>query len=422
MGKKSFLFTTWEGGGNVTPAIEAARRLVAKGHRVRFMSEECNRHEAEQAGLAFRAWRTAPSRKDRHPSSQLCKDYQEGLVSVIRDLWCGPALEYARDTVEELRQEPADLVVTCEALFGVVAGCESIGQRVALLSPNISLAPIPGIPPVGPGLAPARNEQERALHAEVANGGRELFNAGLPSLNAARAALGLPALENLLDQWKVACRELLATSPAFDFPAETLPERVRYVGPILSDPAWSGDWVSPWEPSDPRPLVLVAFSTTFQDHGGVLQRVMDALESLPARVLVTLGGSIEGETLRSASNCVVVPAAPHTQVLDETALVVTHGGHGTVVRTLAKQVPMLVIPHGRDQNDNAARVEARNAGLRLGVDATLEAIREACKALLEEPKYREGARTLGRWVAQHAANCTVVQELEEAATLATCPN
>src|SRR5437764_6016698 len=146
----NFLFTTWEGGGNVTPALEAVRKLVARGHRVRVMSEACNRPEAEAAGAAFVAWTRAPSRADRQPESQACRDWaaaspQEGLLHVIRDTWCGPALSYAEDVVEELRRDPADLVVTCEALFGVMAGCESVGQKFATLCPNISLAPLPGV-------------------------------------------------------------------------------------------------------------------------------------------------------------------------------------------------------------------------------------------------------------------------------------
>ena len=51
---QNFLFTVWEGGGNVTPTVEAARKMLARGHQVRFMSEECNRSEAEAAGLEFR--------------------------------------------------------------------------------------------------------------------------------------------------------------------------------------------------------------------------------------------------------------------------------------------------------------------------------------------------------------------------------
>src|SRR5205814_5047585 len=115
----------------------------------------------------------------------------EALLGVIRDAWCAPALAYAQDVVDELRREAADLVVTCEALFGVMAGCESMGQPFATLCPNISLSPLPGVPPLGPGLPPARNEEEREMHRQVAVASQGLFDSGLPALNAARVAVGL---------------------------------------------------------------------------------------------------------------------------------------------------------------------------------------------------------------------------------------
>ena len=416
----NYLFTTWEGGGNVTPMLEAARRLVARGHRVRVMSDECNRPESQAAGALFTAWKRAPSRKDRSPESQTCRDWaaptpQEGLITVFRDVWCGPALAYAQDVIEELERESADLVVTVDALFGVMAGCESRGQKFAILSPNISLSPLPGIPPLGPGLAPARNDEERAMHAQIRNAATALFDSGLPFLNSARASLGLAPLEHLLDQFKAAAVELLATSRAFDFPAERLPSRVRYVGPLMGDPHWARPWKSPWAKSDQRPLVTVGFSTTFQNHAAVLQNVVDALAPLPARVLVTLGGSVKAEHLRPADNCVLVESAPHSVVMRESAFVVTHGGHGTVIRALLSRVPMLVIPHGRDQNDNAVRVTERGAGLSLLPDAAVEGIRAACDRLLRDPSFRAAAKRLGELVAADAENSTIVQELESAA-------
>jgi MGT family glycosyltransferase len=420
MNRMNYLFTTWEGGGNMTPVLEVARKLAARGHRVRILGEECNRPEAEATGAAFTGWRRAPNRKDRLPESQACRDWaeatpQEGLLSTIRDIWCGPAWLYTQDVQDELRREPADLVVTGEMLFGVMAACESLGQKFAILTSNISLAPLPGVPPLGPGLAPARNDQERAMHAGIAQASQAMFDSGLPALNEARAALGLAPLEHLLDQFRAAEVELLGTSRAFDFPSSALPDRVRYIGPQIGDPHWVRQWTAPWPKSDRRPLVAVGFSTTFQNHAGVLQKVMDALAPLPVRVLVTLGGSIKASELKAGDNCLLVDSAPHSQVMREAALVVTHGGHGTVMRALLSRAPMLVIPHGRDQNDNAVRVTERGAGLSLTAEAPVEAIRAACKRLLGEPSFRAAARRLGDLVAADAENSTVVPELEAAA-------
>jgi UDP:flavonoid glycosyltransferase YjiC (YdhE family) len=161
--------------------------------------------------------------------------------------------------------------------------------------------------------------------------------------------------------------------------------------------------------------VAVAFSTTFQNHGGILQKIIDALAPLPARVLVTLGGSIKAGDLKPAPNCVLVESAPHLQVMREAAAVVTHGGHGTVMSALLSRTPMLVIPHGRDQNDNAVRVTERGAGLALMPDAPVEAIRLACERLLDEPSFRRSAVALGDRVAVETEHSTVVPELEAVA-------
>lgn len=417
----NFLFTTWEGGGNVTPALEVARKLVARGHRVRFMSDECNRPEAEANGAVFVAWTRAPSRKSRTAATEVIRDWaaptpDEGMGGIMRDFVGGKALAYAQDTIDELKRELTDLVVTCELTIGVLAACESIGQRFAVLAPNISLFPMDGIPPMGPGLTPARSSEERAMHAQIAKGVEAVFDAGLPGLNAARATLGLAPLGHLADQRHAAQVELLATARSFDYPIETLPPRVRYVGPQIADPVWAKAWASPWSASDKRPLVTVGFSTTFQNHAGVLQNVIDALAPLDARVLVTLGGSIEQGALKPAANTAIVESAPHTIVMREASLVVTHGGHGTVMRALVNRLPMLVLPHGRDQNDNAARVVYRGAGLTLMANASVEEIREACARILAEPSFRFAAKRLGDAVAAEAENSSVAQELEAAAS------
>ena len=415
-----FLFTNWEGGGTVTPAAEAARKLVARGHNVRFMSEDCNRAEAEAVGATFVGWKRAPNRRDRSPESQTLREWaaatpQEALISVVDDIWCGPALGYALDVVNELRRAPANLVVTNDGLFGVMAACESLGQRFVVLCPNISLTPLPGVPPLGPGLTPPRNAAERAIQHEIAEAIEAMFDTGLPPLNTARATLGLGPLDHVTEQLAAADLYLLATARAFDFPAERLPDGVRYVGPLIADPQWAQPWASPWPDVDARPLVPVAFSTTFQNHAGVLQNVIDALADLPVRALVTLGGSIGAGELREVDNCVIIESAPHTVLMREAAFVVTHGGHGTVMRALMNRTPMLVIPHGRDQNDNAVRITTRGAGLSLAPGASVQTIREACHRLLTEPPFRNDAKRLGDLVAAEVEASTLLEALEAAA-------
>jgi MGT family glycosyltransferase len=414
--QRRFLLATWEGGGTVAPMITVARRLTARGHRVRMMCDEANRREIEAAGIGFESWTIAPNRPDRTPASETVRDWDvEGVEAFKRALdavWTGPALGYARDIVAALQREPVDLVVTSELLLGVALGCEVARQPFVMLSANVSIFPMAGIPPMGRGLSPARNEEEHLEHAS----GREALSAGmdygLPALNRARSALGLAALNRTIEQTAAARALLLGTARAFDFAPGKMPLGVCYAGPQLDEPGWTDPWTAPFPETDQRPLILVAFSTTFQGHAAVVQRVLDAAETLPVRVLVTLGGSLEATALRAPANARIVPSAPHGQAMEAAALVVTHGGHGTVVRALTHQRPLLVVPHGRDQADNAARVAERGAGLVLPKTASTSELRSALQALLSEARFLEAARRLGSAVAAEAAHSPVASLLE----------
>jgi UDP:flavonoid glycosyltransferase YjiC (YdhE family) len=187
---------------------------------------------------------------------------------------------------------------------------------------------------------------------------------------------------------------------------------MAYVGPQIGEPAWAAPLDLPWADDDPRPLAAVGFSTSFQNHVGVLQRVIDAMASLPMRGVVTLGDTIAPEELRAPENVVLLHSAPHDALMRQANMVVTHGGHGTVMRALAHGRPMLVIPHGRDQNDNAIRVTERGAGLSLPANASVEAIADALIALKVVPSFAANARLLGEKIATEAKDSPIVQELE----------
>ncbi len=420
--KRRFLFAHWEGGGNTPPMLAIVRRLVDRGHEVRVLSDLCNQTEVDSAGASFASWTRAPERLDKSADSDPIKDWEVSsplvLMRRLRDrLFVGPAPAYAHDLLDELERFPAHAVVTNEMLFGVMAAAESAGVPCVGLSANIYFYPLPGVPPFGPGLQPARGLPGRLRDALVRNFSRHIFGRGTASFNATRRALGLPPLAHLFEQTTRLTRHLVLTSAAFDFPATSLPENVVYTGPELDDPVWAEPWNSPWSAGDQRPLVVVGFSTTFQNQGQLLGRIIYALRPLNTRAVVTVGPALDKAHLPAAPNVFVCRSAPHNQLLPEAAVVVTHAGHGTVIRSLAAGVPLLCIPMGRDQNDNAARVVARGAGLRLSPRSSLKSIRNGVLEILETPRYRENAQELGNVIAKEARNSPAVQILEEVASM-----
>jgi UDP:flavonoid glycosyltransferase YjiC (YdhE family) len=104
--------------------------------------------------------------------------------------------------------------------------------------------------------------------------------------------------------------------------------------------------------------------------------------------------------------------------MHDAAVVITHCGHGTLMRALRAGAAVLCMPMGRDQNDNAVRVTERGAGLQLPPDAPAEEIRQAVTRLLEEPGFRRNARALGRAVAAAINPEAAADELEALAARA----
>ncbi len=393
-----YLFTTWEGGGHVQPMLLAARDLAARGHAVLVLSDPCNAPDAAALNVPFRPWTTAPFQTGKGRDDDRLKDHEaDNPLAVIQRLldrvMTGPALAYANDTLAAIDAFAPDVVVSQELLLGPMAAAELRALPLALLAANIwSLPTLPGAPPFGAGMLPATSDEERAMHAMVGQMSRTLFQAGLPDLNAARAALGLAPLDDLFEQLNLAKAILLATSKAFDFGPEPLPPPFAYIGPYLADPAW----VEPFTPpSGDAPLVVVSFSSLYQAQERVLRSVIAALDGLPVRGVVTTGPTLDPAEFAAPANVAVVRSAPHGDLLKDAALFVTHAGHGSALRPLMAGVPLLCLPMGRDQNDNAARVVHRGAGLTLPAGADPATIAAAVRRLLDEPAFRRSAERLG---------------------------
>jgi UDP:flavonoid glycosyltransferase YjiC (YdhE family) len=126
-----------------------------------------------------------------------------------------------------------------------------------------------------------------------------------------------------------------------------------------------------------------------------LGAIIAALGDLPVRGVVTTGPTLDPAEFVSPANVAVVRSAPHGALLEGAALFITHAGHGSTLRPLMAGVPLLCLPMGRDQNDNAARVAHRGAGLTLPADAGPETIAAAVRRLLDEPAFKTAAEALG---------------------------
>jgi UDP:flavonoid glycosyltransferase YjiC (YdhE family) len=268
------LVASWGGPGHLGPTLTAARQLRAHGHGVRFIARADAREPVEAAGFGFATWQRQPRFSPIARSSA-------PLENAYDDLLFGPAAARGADTLDEIKRAPTDAVLTDSGLFGSVLAAEAARVPCALLSPTISLRPLPGIPPIGSGLGPPRTPAERVRVEAANNRFVAVMNNWLPMLNEARSRLRIAPCNHVLELFDRPARLLIAMSAAFDFPADFLPRNVRYIGPCwiprigpgrgffpgLRDPTVRAHWFLSAQQIRTRPMHCNALSMQLDASG-----------------------------------------------------------------------------------------------------------------------------------------------------------
>ncbi|WP_027582390.1 glycosyltransferase [Bradyrhizobium sp. Ai1a-2] len=401
-----FLLASWGSLGNLGPLLTAGRMLRESGHHVRVMADAPMRAEVEAAGFEVVTWRHAPVEEavDATDFSAL-KDW-------VRKVLFTPASAYAADVTDEIRRMPTDAVLSLDILFGVAVGAEASGVPLAFLSPRVSIRTLPGTPPAVGGLGQAKMPAERADVETVNAAWSMAMNSSLPMLNDVRIELGLPALDDIMQLFDRADRLLVATSQAFDFQAGSLPNNCCYVGPLLDVPNWSQPWQAPRPTQSDHHRALIACGTRVQGQRDMFQRAIDAAATAGIGAVVTTEPSLDVAELRAPRNVHVLRGASHDLLMNEVSLVISQGGHGTVNRSLINGLPQLILPKAWDQLANAARVEARGAGLQLPPTASEAEIAEAIKRLIAEPQFKIAARRVGDAIKSEIEASDLVEQME----------
>jgi MGT family glycosyltransferase len=377
-----FAFATWDGGGNLPPAIGIAQELRSRGHDVVFIGYEVQRQRLEAKGYSFSVL----------PRSGQFDIYRtslpaERLTGLLANVWA--SAEHLEDIPDAVASIFADVLIVDFSLQGALAAM----ARVTVPSVVLAHSAIAGLVP--PPESPVGQTR-------------------LTATNRLREGAGLPTLARLNDAW-AGCLTLVATIPELDPAAADADPSTHYIGPVF-ERFPEEPWDSPWDLDDDRQMVLVSFSTTgLWDQSGRIRNTLEALADEPLRVLVSASQSIELGSV--PVNAAIRRFVPHERVLQSVAATVTHAGHGTVSASLAHRVPVVALPNAAaDQPFLAAMLQKLGAGIALDGEAEPAAIRTAVKAVVGEPSYVAAAGRLAGAIASAPGAPGAADELERVAS------
>jgi rhamnosyltransferase subunit B len=149
------------------------------------------------------------------------------------------------------------------------------------------------------------------------------------------------------------------------------------------------------------PLVFTLGTTAINDPGSFFEESAAAVACLGCRAIFFVGNGKQPTFEEIAPGAIAVSYAPHEIVFPSARAIVHQGGIGTLSEALLAGKPMLIMPYGHDQADNAWRAS------RLGMARVVSrrryraaVVRRELRQLLEQVS-RAVARERG---GQHAAD------------------
>jgi UDP:flavonoid glycosyltransferase YjiC (YdhE family) len=303
-----------------------------------------------------------------------------------------------------------DLVISDILTRAPALAAEVAGVPVATLIPHVYPVQQSGQPMYSMGFQPARTPLGRAgWRATI-----PLLNVGLRQgrneLNETRERLGLPPQ----DRFHGGISELLAivaTFPQLEYPREW-PPYAHVSGPLFFELPTDGIEI----PNGDGPLVVIAPSTAQDPECEMLRAALEGLAEERVRVLATTNRRVPEEPIEVPDNAVLRDWLPYSQAMAAADLVISHGGHGTVVRALSLGAPLLACPAVGDMGENGARVAWSGAGLSLPRRLmSPRAIRLAARRILGDPTYRERALEMQAWSRANDGAERAAELAEEAA-------
>jgi UDP:flavonoid glycosyltransferase YjiC (YdhE family) len=343
------------GWGHAEPLLPVARLAASLGHGVTFAGQRAV--TPMLAALGFETEVVGPDTltAERLPLQPVDRAAEQ---AVLRDHFVARYGQHRfLALADRFQRLEAGLVVCDEVDVGAVAASEHLGIPCVTVS-VIAAGRLAG--PAVVGTAWNRLRLDHGLDAD-------------PEGSKLPGTLGLyPSPRSLRD------------------PRQGWPAPLHAVRPAILERAARG-------PIPVRPLVYATLGTVFNvESGDLLARLAAALGQIDADALLTVGPNIEpGELGGVARNVHVERFVDQHEVLRRCSAVVTHGGSGTVIAALSLGIPVVVLPLGADQPDNADRCHELGAGIVLdAIGATPVTIAGAVDTVLRDERYAAAAARL----------------------------
>ncbi len=409
--------------GHVTPLLQLARELVARGHAVHFYTGSQFRERIESIGARFEAMSAALDPGERPLDHFLPELRKLTGIAQLKYALKNFFIDSGTGQLSDLRQlltrfEPDTIVV--DSSFRGAALLHELGEGPPWVAVNMVPLTLSSrdTAPFGPGFSPMPGRVGRLRNAVLQRlVTRVLMRDVAAHVNAQRAGLGLPPRTELVfDSALSPYLYLQAGVASLEYPRSDLAPQVHFVGPMTDAPTGDTRGLPSWWSdvvSSERPVICLTQGTANTDPHELLIPSLRALADEDVLVVATTGGPEVGTLGALPANARAAEFLSHDALLPHISIMITNGGYGGVLRALTHAVPLVVAGATQDKPEVANRVRFAGAGINLRTGKPAEAdVRRAVHRVLADPRFRHRAEAVADDIARHGGARAAAELIE----------
>ena len=349
---------------HINPTLPIVQELVAHGHEVIYYLTPRYQSAIEATGATFRGYQSK--------IEQATREAQETLTTLIVE----ECLQTMPHMLESVRTEQPDCIVYDPMCLS--------GRFIA------QILHIPAV--ISRPTFVAHEQGRRTFQARGADStAQQRFRASTEELCA---RYSLPSFNVMsIFQHKEALN-IVYIPRSFQPQGESLGDEYLFVGPSIGPRCEDAQF--PFAQLGTQPLIYITLGTVYNNNPAFFNACFAAFADQPWQVVVATGRPLDQLDLGPIpANFLVQQYVPQLDVLQYANVFVGHCGMTTVMESISRGVPMVVIPQADSQETSAKRVAELELGILLEkTSVTAKSLRDTVAHILNDPAFRTRAQQM----------------------------
>ena len=381
--------------GHTNPTLPVVTELVRRGEHVIYYSSELFQPAIKQTGATFRSIGNFYNEQTYVDENLVRFSYT--LIQITQEILAAIIPTVIEDKPDYIIFDSLCIWGKCIAQILKVPSISSIttlAYPASFLHPEM-LASLPSLLPMMLHQVFAARKEFSKFSA-IAKGLQQTY--GIPRIQLGEVYNNLSELN------------IVYSTKEFQLYSHSFDDSFKFVGPSLgihSD-------APPLDELGNEKILYISLGTVFNDKPDFYRLCLQAFANSNHRIVMSVGDKIDIASLGSLPpNFIVKPFVSQLQLLQQTALFITHGGMNSVSEGCSAGVPLLMIPQAADQSSIAQRVEKFGAGKTLAPNKlNAQTLRETAEVILANPAFQVASAKLGSSFQQAGGPKRAVDEIE----------